>query len=415
LRKDGVETPTEFAVTEMFQSAGIARLKEILSIEPNEISRHTLEGVSPLQAERIQEALLSASSTEVICETEDLDADAGFSAALLRQLGLTLISWNYPEVYQRAVRCLEDFETLDLAIASLLGYSPTMLAIRLVKGWGLPTELSSAVYCADEISTEEDSATANAVGSVIGTICRISEALARANNPQIYPHAVSDWHEARQAIEERLGTTALSAIQARFEVHCLGYLESVPDIFRAGMLVNPEMQFVTSRQASMLGRNPFVERCRPHLRTRLLSLYAELAGGKLDRVPLHTLLHDVIPVAGFTGGCVFTVDPAIKKLVAQTVIGEPVVRKCQPVEYHDATDTVSIAFESQTPLVIEEPIDPTLGSDTYMVLAWALGFSQRVGVLYLEMPSATFRQSAADQMTHFNALCQALNDCLGLH
>lgn len=415
LKEDGVIIPDPKSISELFDYAGLERLKEILAASPREISPHSLRAAEPLQTSRFQEALLSASTSEVFCESADIDPEIGFTSALLRQLGLTLISWNYPDVYETAVRNLPTQRDLDTAIASILGYSPSLIAVRLLKSWGLPATLVDSVAIAHpDFDIEDYREFSNSVAEVLSTICKAGEALARANNPQVYPTARQDWSECKLAIESRLGSAGLQKIQTRFEQNCGSYVDLMPELFRPGMLINPQIQGEAIFGTAPTDRNPFIELCRPHVRAKLVELYGENADATSKRRPLFTLLHEIIPLAGFTGGCVFTADPTTMQLIPQSVIGTPVSFKAEPIAYSNLSHFIIKAFSSPT-LEVQENVVVIEGVEEKLVsIAWAVGFSQRIGALLLEVPTRVFEQSPNDQINHFQAVLQALNDCLEL-
>jgi hypothetical protein len=129
---------------------------------------------------------------------------------------------------------------------------------------------------------------------------------------------------------------------------------------------------------------------------------------------LRTLVREVIPTARFSGGFVYTADPAEEQLVPHLEIGSPELRSQRPVYLkfvEDHEDPVAQAFTGKRPVILTAiPEDSTF----FAALAAPLGVSQRVGVFYLEMPHAVFSNDKKRHTVHFKALCQALNDCLKL-
>lgn len=394
----------------------IHRLEEFLLDVLEQSSQHSFESASECQNARLQETLLSSSAAELMAASEDVDSGRAAAAALLRQLGYTLIAWNYAGVYEEAVELMKSQPnmTIDDAICAKLGFRPQLLALRIVETWGLPRDLAEALRDSDNALNEESQITAGVAGT-LSTICRISEALARANCPQIYPSARADWKTASREVERRIGSRGMEKIRARFVEACRNYITSVPTIFRGALILDED--FTVAQPATPVPastqRNPYVSHCDKYVRNLLVDLYEKIEGGRHADTVLRTLVKEVIPTARFSGGFVYTVDPTTQTLKPQLEIGSPELRSQTPISFsteEPSTDPVVQAFMGSFPLVVtNEPKDGSF----FTTLAAPLGRSQRLGTFYLEMPLAVFNNDQRRHTVHFKALCQALNDCLG--
>jgi hypothetical protein len=130
----------------MMRNAGLPRLREILCVDQGKISRHATEGHHNSQLQCFETAMISASAAELLAEANGIESELGFATALLRQLGRTLIAWNYPTVYRRALHGAREGEDLDLTLSQALGFSPVLLAATLLRQWkGLSPALRLAV------------------------------------------------------------------------------------------------------------------------------------------------------------------------------------------------------------------------------------------------------------------------------
>ena len=119
------------------QAIELDELSDLLDIEPSDISSHSLEGSDGEAARILKEVLVGASAAEVISDKKGGDTTRAYGASLLRQLGLTLIAWNYPSVFKKAVEKTKAGLELDVAISEQLGFSPSLFAVNLVQKWGL--------------------------------------------------------------------------------------------------------------------------------------------------------------------------------------------------------------------------------------------------------------------------------------
>ena len=399
---------------EFLRAAGLQRLRRILDVTENTVSRHSLATMSAFQRVRLEETLVSAATAEVLADDAGLDPIEGFSAAILRQLGHTLIAWNYPTVYQRALASLKRGADLDVEIARVLGFTPALLAGAIIQQWGISPEIKELVVAEEPTGEEPMGGELSAVAQTLSTICKVGEALARANHPETYPTAQADWLFAKGEIGERIGDEGMAVIQQRFSEVCISYVESAPQVFRGGMVLDPEVQVQKHRQGTLLDRNPYVQQCRDDLKERLLNLYEQIAAGPVDKTNIRLLTHEIIPEAGFRGGCVFTVDPANRLLIPQLEMKPVRMRRIAPVpyrEFDDSGDVIATAFQCNAPIA-QHLLEPREGVGGY--IAGVLGFSQRVGVLYLELPEDAVDDAEANYTVHFKAIAQALNDALGL-
>ena len=398
---------------EFLRAAGLQRLRKILDVNENTVSRHTLVTMSSFQKVRLEEALVSAATAEVLATDAGVDPIEGFSAAILRQLGHTLIAWNYPTVYQRALASLKRGADLDVEIARVLGFTPSILAGAIIQDWGISPELKASVVPTRD-AEEPVGGELSAVARTLATLCHVGEALARANHPETYPTAQADWQFAKAEIGERIGDDGLAVIQERFSEVCISYVESVPHVFRGGLVLDPEVQVQKHRQGTLLDHNPYVQQCREDLKERLLQLYEQIAAGPVSKTNIRLLTHEIIPEAGFRGGCVFTVDPANRLLIPQLEMKPVRMRRIVPVPYRDfddSGDVIATAFQCNAPIA-QHLLEPREGVGGF--IAGVLGFSQRVGVLYLELPEDAVDDAEANYTVHFKAIAQALNDALGL-
>ena len=374
-------------------------------------SIHLLSEGDEAQVVRLFEAVLSATSAQTLAPGYGAAPGAALSLAALRQLGYALVAWNYPTVYQEALNEVQadSPHSLDELIAKQLGFTPLLLASRLATSWGLPAELSEAALV-PSIPMYEDAMIISATTETLSQICRVSEALARAQFDTVYPEARGEWEAAKSEVERRLGPQGIEKIRERCAAVSQIFLSTSPDVFRPGLLLD-EQHF---RGSSPTVRNPYAELCNPALQLKLEQLYEMIPNSKPSAKALKFLIREVIPHAHFSGGCVFTVDPTMCALVPQLEIGTTELRSNQPVPYlveDHGDDPVPLAFlttEGCKPVISEN------NREGFCSLTSAFGRSQRIGVLYLEISSKEMKALDKRALLHFQAINHALVDCLGL-
>ena len=411
LRSCGGVSKHSFDLSAQLEQAGIEQLKQILQAPDAQISSHTLDSLSSVQRGRIQEILVSIATSEELAQHAGLKPESGHTAALLRQLGLALIAWNYSEAYHQAVAAARAGETLDDALSRLLGFSPSLLAVRVLETWGLAQDTIALV---DPTLLDESDACSAENYSIIKTLVTISqvgEALARANDPQTHSSAELDWSDALDALSERVGKDAIAKIRDRMQQRASHYVKALPHIFRGGFVLDPEAHSHSLRASGAIANNPFIERASDQLKIRLQRLYRNIDRLHLQSENLRVVAHEIIPLSGFPRGCIYTIDPGTFKLVPRLEIGNAKLKQFAALAYSNTATKPSIvlaAFQQSTPLV-----QPGCGRDGLPVdcHAMVLGFGQRVGVLYLES-APTKAEQHNQRITDLKALVWTVNDCL---
>ena len=414
LAAEGVALPDFATPRDILETAGLERLREVLDESDEQVSRHSLSSIDAAQISRMREAVVSASASATLAKAQQQNSELGFFSGLLRQLGLTLIAWNYPGVYQRATQSLQSGKSLDEAITEQLGFSPSTLAVALSKEWRLPSGLQEILT--DEFADSEDldkHIEVSALGQSLRELCRVGEALARANEPETYPSAQTDWEFASQAIEARLGPDGLRTVREAIEDRFDHLLVQMPSFFRGGTILDPEAFLARHHEQEMGIHNPLLKACRLHVQERILELYHGLAEGQSTQALLRKFASTVVPSCGFSGGVVYTVDPGTASLTPQLRVGTLQLRTFSHVslELEDNEDFVAVAYKSDQPIA---RVGQRNGESEFATLGSVFGYSQRVGVLYLEIPEIVFTGSEKQHTLHLRALAITLTDILRL-
>lgn len=414
LRKDNFEIPPHSSFTQILTLAGLSKIKKVLMVPLGQISSHSTESITEEQALRLQEAMISASTVEVLSEKQNFDSDLGFSCALVRQLGHTLIAWNYTSVYQRCMNSITPSKSLDILLAESLGFSPHMLALAILDEWGIEGEVSNSLN-QNNSQQQNSSDKLNRSASIL-RLCQIGEALARANDPEHYPTASSDWEEVKAEIADSLGYEGIKLVQDRVKQNCENYLSLFPEMFANVVNVNPDSHIHEYLESSLLKNNQFVKHCPPRLRKRFKDFYGMLRPGEIVRDALALLLREIIPFAGFNGGYIFTADPTTLHLIPRTKIGTTLVRSMEPINYNPdqpEADDISAAFICNAPVVQRTINLPKVLSNASGIasIAGSLGNKSKFGVLYLELNEPLLDDSAVNILVHFKAVRQAIADC----
>ena len=389
---------------ELFYAVELEQLRSILSVDIHSISKHSFADISNVQARRLYQSVASATVAEALAPACEINPDTSFCCALFRQLGLTLIAWNYPHLYQRALSDQPPPGGLDQALGKMLGMSPALLGLTLAREW----RISSNVLCGMTSPRAEEGPSVRRLGERLRKVCEVGEALARANDPAHYPTSAQDWSAASQAIEKILGRHGLAVILDKIDSRCREYEQFCPELFNDSVRVKVNESIRHSVGQWGFERNPHIAKCPVFLRDQLEQLYMQLDGRSVSSEAVQTLVKQCILAVGFSRGCVYLLEPDRRALVPRLTMGDS--RLCR---YKVATYSLE-----QGPL---NPIVEAYNSCSVLVtgnavlcLAGALGSMERLGVLYLEIPKLVVEAKQASIVDCFCAINQALGDCLNI-
>lgn len=422
--RDQRSTPSQ-----IIRKAEVTELRKIFDRPRSEISAHSYSSLTPLQAQRLQESMMSATTAECMAEKQQVDPKVAYSCGLLRQLGMTLIAWNYPKVYHRAVEHIKegaDESTLDESLQRVLGFSPPLLGLRFAYEWNLAPEILQAmdpegrardVLGSPRTAREGDIAVAQ-TGRRLAKICQVGEALARAQNAEYYPTARGDFEHAEKEIQQALGTKGMDLIFQRLKENCQLYQQYAPEVFNLptqGALkqIKGKIQQFFGWQDVMKG-NAYLRSCPPEIQKAIAPIYSELKPGQVAQDTLRKLFFEIIPNAGFRNGAVFSFDPTRMRLVPMVVIGKIDKRLLQSVDFvliMETANPVALAFDCATPVRGE---DYRGDGKKVVYTAASFGGTMKAGVIYLEADQAFAKKHGENFNSIFKAVRQALNDVLGL-
>lgn len=382
---------------ELIRWGGLERMKDILAPDKKLPATHSLHWSEPFQVARLRETAVIASTAAVLSEKKDLDPEVGFSRGVIREIGLNLIAWNYPSLYSKVLNNLKPDSTLDEELSKELGFTPSLLAMRVLRPEN--PDQPEDKFISDETSW-----------AAYDELCEVGEALARAENPETYPSAQNDWEKANQYLTENAGTGALELIKERAVEQAKRYQEALPEVFNSLENFNPKRNIdVHARMKAVIADQDF-RVCPPHVQEALRTLYNVIDGYAVNKSAIQTLLKSIIPQAGFTGGCVFVIDPSTASLKPRTIIGQVNLRAISNVSL-DPGDLAVAALGAHGHLFdVKEDAQPLPLEGIYS----ALGEQRKVGVLYLETPKTANEEPEGRTIGTYNILKRALCDVLNL-
>jgi hypothetical protein len=369
-------------------------IKEILSEQQKVPNMHSLQWSEPFQIQRLRETAIIATTASVLSEKKNLDPELGFSRGVIREIGLNLIAWNYPSVYSKVLGALQPGQNLDDELSKELGFTPALLAMRLMR----PDKGPDATEDADQDSG----------WATYDELCEVGENLARAENPETYPSAENDWQKAKSFLSDALGEQAITIIRDKAVENSKHYQKNLPEVFGNIDQFNPQQNIEKHKRVARAIEEKYLKYCPESVQKSLKDLYAELSDSSVNKTLVGKLLKTIVPDAGFTGGCVFVVDPSSLSLKPRTLIGKVQMRQITNVALEPGDAAVS-ALSSQQPVV---QLSEDLSDVSLAGIYCALGGRKKIGVLYLETPQKAHNKPDEGTLGVFEVIRKALCDTL---
>ena len=169
-----------------------------------------MKDLTKVQEIRLAETTLSRVVTSKLASKAQVSKNLSNSTSLLRQLGLSLIAWNYPRVFEKIWLAKNADTSIDSEIRKILGFSPSMLAHSVVKSWEINKLFESVVKeDPNETNLKKEN---NDLALYLLTVCRVGESFSRALNPRVYNSAQVDAFNSFQFLAKAFGTSIVSKI-----------------------------------------------------------------------------------------------------------------------------------------------------------------------------------------------------------
>jgi len=398
----------------MLERAGMQRLAAMINEIEYSKSRHYLSTASKLNAERLSECMTSACTAEVLARAQSVDGDLAFSCAIFRQLGLTLIAWNYPHVYQRVMEVNPSKFDLELSLSRMLGFSPTSLGLACARNWNLPKVVLEAMGDKNVKAEELASGNSESLGGTLEKICQIGELFARISSPSGKTQEPSDWSKVNNEILRNLGSKGLNIIQERIESASQYYLKTLPTLFSIPEIKDSVASAKFQQSAALFESNAYIKKLSPELQNEMRAFYEAIVPGSLGKECIEILSKRIIPLAGFSRGCIYLVDAGTTRLMPRLAVGESKISDFEEIDYTSNSKRRHFVVEAyrSTAAVMQHKL--TLFGFRIRSIASSVGAMQKAGVLFLEPSTQLMEDTQKDPLIIYKAILSALNDCLGL-
>jgi hypothetical protein len=384
-----------------FQQAHKEHFKKVLDKQTKQISPHVEEEGTDFQKHLNQQLRLELAALLTFAERTSMDLHTSYEAGVLTQLGINLIAWNYPNIFQESINAVRPSQSLVKMLTLKLGFSPLELAQALIEEWQIEDDsrtLMNPSYIPFKLTTKVDTFLERV--QKLKDFCDLSHSFSKGHFPELYPSAQKDLRIAREAIAKLLGTGGFDQIKVSYE-RLMGVQSARLEENPTDEKGRPLASFDPPKIVNQLGRD---------LRTQFFELYEDLSLSFV-RVSLKKITNDILAVSQFNGLCLLTFDPFSKKLVKQFSTGAIRYRETTPIN----GALSKLAEASLYPNIITlEAIPPHQDfNEARTALFTALQIDDRIiGVIHVEGPFLIHDVLSGNQRNELEAMRIAIEDAL---
>ncbi len=385
-------------------------LARLFDVTEGEISIHRVRNISSAQALRLQHSIISSRTAETLAEKVEVNPEAAFSTALLRQLGLNLMAWNYPQQYAKALRTQKKGHgTIEEELERLLGVTPMEIAQRLASQWRLHPELRHGL---EGRTGSEKVAEGNPSRMGLSEICELAELFAKANDVTSYPGADEAWSTVEESVKREFGDEVFETVAGRIECSLERFEQCGMDRFTPSFFERSETPEGDGGSPQLrLRTNPIVDRLPIASQNLIATMYNNLDHDtKVSVGALRVLVENVITQLGFLRGCLFVVDEGRRLVQPALRIGDLPLTSYPSSRLHQ-NNLITASVESIIPVM-----QRGLGVDGMgrLQVAGGLGATKPLAVLYLESDGEFFESTEHDPLAYFHCFRYCFMHSLGL-
>lgn len=401
-------------------------LERLFSISSHHVSKHKLSGCGKVRMQMLKNAVIAANTAEVFAgearaSGTAVDVDTAFSATAFQQIGWNLLSWNYPDLVSRTLRSTQrDRTEASIQLKSVLGISPNQMSAHFASSWLFEPLLGHSISGNNGLSIRENSEEKESL-RVLASVKDAAESFAAIETGLASKKDEAIW-EARQAnLRTIIPDVDFSSVGKKVAEKSGAFLERLEyqTAAKRSIAVTQAISRSATESASRasaatersFASNRYLQKCPEELQELFKPIYAAITDVGASITALETLVKDALPASGFSGGCIYLLDPLKANLVPAVKFGES--HQVRGSKFQTLLETAALeSFTSDTPMRKQEITDT---GDVLEHVCASFGDAQRPGVLLLEVSERSAQAPDFDSTLVFKAVRQCLHHCLDIH
>jgi len=379
------------------------------SLEGN-ASRHKLTQATQEQLMLMRQVGIAATATELLAQGEKMKPLIGFQTAVVRQLGLLLVAFNYPRIFAKAWEAHSSSpQKLEESLFRALGFSPLRMGTQVAEGWGVSNDMSGAVsdMRPDEwvhlLSRRKDDGDQARIS--LRELCCLGEGFA-----SIHARGGAHYSDAagilEQELERRLGKDVYQTLIDETTDLCERY-GGGEKAARVPATTDKPIEGRSEGGETIVGS--VSDRCR-EIAARVVKA---LVPNAPSAIALKMIVEELVPAAEFDGGCIYVLARDSLMPKPQLFIGverssfRPVF-ECSLGLTVDPMTRACVEKSTVRGQVLHGTPNPTI------YLAAPLGGDGKRAALYLESSANTYLEGHEKVEVAFQLICDLLVAALNL-
>jgi hypothetical protein len=386
------------------------KVDKVMSKMDDLIHSNAFSNVLKPQALRMRHSLISCVTAEILAEKQGIDPHLAYSVAMVRQLGLALVAWNYPRIYTKALQTVsESEEDIEVILHRILGFSPRQIASQITL-----KNPSCDLRIGLGLAHSPEEAEASVLGRQLAIIAGLSESFAAMNDPDNFPLITRRWESITSDLTEILGPQALAMLQEKVTKIAENYKELPYLGLDTDLSIEKSLEIANRKFAEFqFNQNAAATKVPEDMQQRLLRVYSLIRPHQTSPEALQMLVIDCIPASGFKRGCVF-LGNGHNDLIPRLRIGERGLDayKTMPNRHQQSNDNPILeALQSPVPVKRDETV---MFGERVSSVSGLIGNNDKPGVLYLELDEELAKIGGFEPVQRFKAIRLCLNQCLNL-
>ncbi len=369
------------------------KLLDLFDIQPADASTHLYSKASRQQKAQLDINITANAVASELARRSEIDCVEASMASMCRQLGLTLIAWNYPSIHSRAMlRHRREHIDLDQELNRILGISPIQLGHNYLKKHRIAFE-------ENKVFAQVHSPTSPGAND----LAEVAEVYARAQEPTLFPEASKKLEIIKPALEEHFGQSILAELD---EVKKALELTPAEPAEKAAQEKRGQRDHAQVHVAASLPKS--LKHCKPEVVQAFEAVFQKIKAGQVSIEALKMLIENVAPKLGFECGCLFLPTKDDQHMYPALRLG-PLPLSCYHEYMLDKHAGMKPYIFDTIPMRRE---GLGLRGEIISYLCSGLNDGYRSGVLYVELSKSASNDLNLPALSHFQAFREALVACL---
>ncbi|MCI5065643.1 HDOD domain-containing protein [bacterium] len=382
------------------------QLETLFHFDPGTYSLHRANDASPSQELLHELTRIGGVSAETLAEEVQHPSSSAYSGALFRQLGLSLLAWNYPKLFAQALSLHKtQGKPLEKTLREYFEITPHQIGTRFARELEMSREIKQSLLLQPDRPLEPGEDIRKQLH--LNVICQLSELFARAQEPQFFPEAEDLWVAKESALIPSLGKEVFQTLHEKAEevtdeeVQATDFGDLSEYVAREQDRVQPEGMLLPES-------NPHLSQCPEEVQRAITAVHRELERTQSALDAIRLLLEKGIPETGAVRGCLYLQRKQDYSLQAALRFGSASLPKYQKFLL-DGRNGIIDAVHARAPFVHDGT--GVTGNHCTQVRG-GLSEGAPPGVLYIEISAKALKEPNYNPIITFHVIRAALQECL---